>query len=246
MNRFFRLLISFSFLVLSVESSARVFDMRNEEKGAYFSGTLSNVTVGSSLYQNESSASQYTEGVRTLTGGEFGLFRTAERAAIKLGFEFLIPTEVKDAAASLNDVRQYKIKSTGIIYAPKLGVDLNLISRGTFRWLLSGSVGWARLNYTNIYTEVVLPAGDHSVEYIADEVTWTGSTGLEFFMMDTTTAIIEVGYRSLNFSKMKYHKSVTTFTGEKNGGDAVKNQDGSPRTANFGGIFGSLSFRFYF
>jgi hypothetical protein len=246
MNRVSTCFLFLSFIFFSFNTFARVFNLRNEEKAAYFSGTISNVTVGPNIYQNESFATSYSDGVRALTGGEFGLFRSGERAALKLGFEVLIPNDVKDAAASVNNVNQYKIKSTGIIYAPKIGVDLNLLYGFNFRWLLSGSVGWSRLNYKNSYTEVLLPAGDHTVEYLADTLTWTGSTGLEFFMMDTTTAVVEIGYRSLNFSKMTYHKSVTTFSGDKNGGEEVKNLDGSPRTANFGGVFGSVSFRFYF
>lgn len=242
----FRYLVFWGFTMGTLAASARVFDMRREERGSYLSGSLGNVTVGQNLYQNESTATQYTEGVNTMAAGEFGFFRTGERAAIRFGVEVMIPKEIKEATASLNGTVQYKIKSTGIIYAPKVGVDLNLLYGPTYRWLLSGSVGLARLNYKNIYTEVLLPEGDHTVEYVADTLTWTGSTGLEIFVMDTTTAILEVGYRSLNFSSLKYHQSVTTFAGEKSGGDGVNDINGAARTANFSGIFGGITFRIYF
>ncbi len=220
--------------------------MTRETTGSYLTGTMGNVSVNQNLYQNESSVTNYTEGVNTLMGGEFGLFRVTERATFKLGFEILIPKAIKVATASSGGVTQYNINSTGIIYSPKFGMDLNMLFGSMYRWIISGSIGMARLSQKNEYKETILPVGDHTVEYMGDTITWTASTGIEYYIMDTTTLVFEVGYRSLNFQSIKYAKSVTTFTGEQNGSDTAHEYSGADRTANFSGIVGGLGFRFYF
>lgn len=236
----------FIFFLQASLSQARVFDMTRETAGAYLTGTMGNVTVNQNLYQNESDATDYGNGVTTVTGGEFGFFRAGERATIKFGFEILIPKAIKGANADLASVTQYKVNSTGVIYAPKIGIDLNLKFGAHYRWILSGGAGVARLIQTNVYEDTVLAVGDHTVEYQGDALTWSVGTGVEYYIMDTTTIVVEAAYRSLNFSTIKYGKTVTTFTGDKTGGDPATDKFEANRTANFSGIIGAIGFRFYF
>ncbi len=64
-------------------------------------------------------------------------------------------------------------------------------------------------------------------------------------MTDTTTVVVEFGYRQLKVDNLKYSKDVTTFSGAKSSGDAVVTSSGEKRELDFSGGFISLGFRFY-
>lgn len=235
-----------SSLIFSEISEARVFDMSRETFGSYLIGGLSSVTAGHAMYQNASAADTYEDGVNSMTSGDFGFFRSSQFMTIRFGLEVIVPKAVKDAKATQGGVVQYTITSKGTIYLPKIGLDLNLHSGTYHRLYVTGSAGYAKADYKNDYKDVIAAVGDHGVEFSSTSQLIFAGAGVEFYTMDTTTILLEAGYRSLVFRDFRYSKGATTFSGDVNTGDVVKDINESTRTVGYSGIVASVGFRFYF
>lgn len=241
-----RWLLLFSLIVLTEVTESRVFDMRNETGGAYFIGSAGPSYVGQSLIHNTGTADAYDQSVMWNHSGEFGFFYTGHRAGIRIGFEAIIPEPIRGVQGKSGENVMFVVGSTGFIYVPKIGADLNLMFGPTYRWLLSGAVGSATGDFTNNFTEVTTSEGDHVVEFTGKGILWSATTGIEYYLMDTTTVLFEAGYRSLTIDEYTYKKSVATFVGNVNSGDIVKDNERAPRFSIFSGMIFNLGFRIYF
>jgi hypothetical protein len=225
---------------------ARVLNLSDEKFASYFS-----VEGGSSLLstnpfdQNIASVNSYSDEHKMSLGGEFGFVYSSPYVAWRFSFEILKPSKLKEVQALASATAQYLVDSDVTAVAPKLGLEIHLTKNPNHRFYFFGYYGSSNLTMTETYTAVVSPNSDHTVEAKSSSTEMGGGLGFEINFVDTTSFILEVGYRSLTFKEIKYSKDVTTFQGAKTVGETLTNLNGENRSLNFSGYTASIGFRFW-
>lgn len=249
----FRLLIFTGFIVLTgALAQARVFNINNESFAAYFLASGGGSQLGTSAVQGESGSNiTFSGGTNYQYTGEFGFVYSRPYVSVRFGLEILKPPMLESTA---NDGTSdlYSVSSTALGYTPKLSLDFNIYRTNSNRSFISASVGSASVTLKNDYIltsagQAAFPSvADHGTESKGSSTSYTASLGYEGLMTDTTTYLVEFGYRLLKIDNLKYTKDVTTFSGSKVSGDDVPpNSDGTQRSLDFSGGFIAIGFRFY-
>lgn len=237
-----------SILLLPAVASARVFDMTKEQFASYlvFSGGSSVVADGAMAL--ESSATKYSGAIAVNPGMEFGFLYVTKTISWRFGFEVIAPPALADVAAT-NDAgtELYKVKSTVLAYVPKVGLEINLKTTPSSRWFLGGTAGTASVTVVNEYSALTIaPNADFTAKYKGSATSWAAVLGYEMAAFDTTTFVIEAGYRNMNADKLVYSEAVASgFSGAHAAGDDVMKTDGEHRGINLTGPYASLGFRFF-
>lgn len=234
-------LLALFILLVSGPAQARVFDINQEKFASYFLATGGPSAVKQAAFINEVNAAYtYDKEVGNNYTGEFGFLYSTPHASLRFGFEIFKPFALTEVVAQNAGVDVYTLKSDITGYAPKLGLELNLYKSKYYRAFLLGYVGSASVSYKNEYTT-------HTEEAKSSATLSGGSLGFEGLLTDTTTFILEGGYRSLNFLELNYANNVTTgIDGAAHAiGDPVLDINGDKRSLNFSGMYLSVGFRFY-
>lgn len=246
-----RLYFVFLFLT-TVPAQARVFDINRDSVAPYFMGTGAGVQVATSSLDGEGvDGVTFTGTVNYLYTGEIGVLYSRSAASLRFGFEILKPNVLESTAQS-GATELYTVNSVLIGYVPKVIFELNLQKTQKFRSFLALGAGLASMNMKNSYTltadgQAIYPGvADHIADSKADTTLISAALGYEGLLSDTTTILVEFGYRQLKFDNFKYTKEVTTLSGAKVSGDKLLTNSGLDRVLNFSGGFASLGFRFYF
>lgn len=229
-------------------AQARVFSMGNESFAGYLLLTDGISAVKDQAFAKESSATAYDNDFKYNMGGEFGFSYITGRAGWRFGFEIIKPATLNGVSATnAGGTELYQVKSDLSCYIPKLGLELIVRQTPTMRMAIFGYGGTASLAMKNDYTNVTIaPSADFSVEAKSAANLMGGGLLTEFHTMDSTTLMIELGYRDLKFKEIKYSKNVAAgFNGAITAGDLVLDTDGSNRTISFSGAYLSLGFRFW-
>ncbi len=237
-------------LALGSTAQARVFNINKETFAAYFNVTGGGSAINTAAVENESgSGVNFSGGVKYNYTGEFGFLYSRPRASLRFGFEILKPSVLESTANNGADL--YSAKSDILGYVPKLTFELNVHGTNTYRSFVSVTAGSANITMKNDYTLTAAGTAaypgvtDHGVEAKGSGTLLSASLGYEGIMTDTTTVVVEFGYRQLKIDNLKYSKDVTTFSGAKTSGDPVLDSSGKQRELDFSGGFISLGFRFY-
>lgn len=237
-------------LLIATSAQARVFNLGGESFAGYFS-VGGGSSIGTSAVDNESGPGiSFSKKSEYAYSGEFGVLYTASRLGFRVGIEILKP-QLAEGNASDGSGDLYSYSSEVMAYAPKLGLEINLDQTSQSRSFISIAGSFVDVTMKNDY--VLTAAGQtaytgvysHATESKGSATSLSASLGYEGVFTDTTTLVFEMGYRQLNVNNFKYSKSVTTFSGAKNSGDAVVDSDGKARALNMGGFFLALGFRFY-
>lgn len=238
-------------LVLSIQAEARVFNINNEAFAAYFLATGGGSLLGTTSVDGESGTNvNFSGGTSYNYTGEFGFLYSTPYLGFRFGFELIKPFAL---SATANDGTSDLYSVTGSIvgYAPKFTVDVNLHRANRSRSFVTATIGNASVTMKNEY--VLTAAGqtafpgvvDHTAESKGSGTLLEASLGYEGLLADTTTMIVEFGYRQLKIENLNYTKDVTTFTGAQTSGSPVLNSSGTQRTLDLSGGFISIGFRFY-
>ena len=242
-----RFLFLLVILIGSGKVQASVFAMGNEEFSSYLLMTYGSSLVKDSAFVYESSATAYDKSQTVNTSGEFGFTYSKGMIGWRFGFEMIKPTVLADVSATnAAGTTLYQLKTESSAMAPKFGLEIYFIRRETRRFFLFGYTGTASLTLKNDYTSVnISPSASHSVE-AKGAATLTGmGLGFENLMFDTTTLVLEAGYRTLDFASMTYSKSVTTFSGAQTAGTVITDTQAANRSMKFTGYYGTVGFRFW-
>ncbi|WP_413570739.1 hypothetical protein ACLWBD_14105 [Bdellovibrio sp. HCB117] len=238
-------------LLLTSTAQARVFNIQKETFAAYFLVSGGGSAIGTEGLDGEASSSiNYSGGVNYNYSGEFGFLYSVRYLNFRFGFEILKPSTL-DSTANNGTADLYSANSQILGYVPKVGVEVNLQSTASYRSFISATAGLASVTMKNAYTltadgQTAFPGvADHTAESKGSGTSLQASLGYEGNLSDTTTILVEFGYRQLKIDNLKYSKDVTTFSGAKSSGDAVLNTSGEQRELDFSGGFISLGFRFY-
>lgn len=247
-----RVLISAVLLLTATSAQARVFNINKETFAAYFGVGAGGSQVGTGALDNEASSSvTYSGTVNYNYTGEFGFIYSRPAASLRFGFEVLKPTNLEGSSAENAGTELYSANSEILGYAPKIALELNLHGNNTSRSFVSVGVGTASITLKNDYTltaagQAAYPGvADHGIEAKGSATMINASLGYEGLLTDTTTIVVEFGYRQLNIDNLEYTKSVTTFKGPVSSGDKVTDISGGSRDLNLSGGYITLGFRFY-
>ncbi len=234
-------ILSLVLAIVSIKAHGRVFDINSEKFASYFVVTGGNSSLNQAAFLNEANAAYaYDKQVSYNYTGEFGFFYATPSVGLRFSFEVFKPQLLSDVNATNGGATVYTFKSDYTGYSPKLGIEINLYKTPASRVFMLGYTGAASVSYKNDYA-------DHSEEGKGTQTLYGGSIGYEGFLTDTTTYIVDVGYRTLNFEKIDYAKDVAVgIDGQAHtAGTPVLDVNGEQRTLNFNGAYIGIGFRFY-
>lgn len=241
------LLLALSIYLATPRADARVFNINNERFASYFLMTGAPSAIKQNAFLNEANTTHTFVGeVAYNYSGEFGFLYSTPTLNLRFGFEVFKPSVLKAVPANDGSADVYTLNSDITVYAPKVGLEINLQKTTSYRSFITTYGGLGNASYKNDYTIISYPGvTDHSVETKGTAMLYGASLGVESHMTDTTTYIFEFGYRQMRITNFKYSKDVSTFSGAKIAGDPVLDADGLPRIIDFSGGYVSLGFRFY-
>lgn len=250
MRRF--LLPCVAVLFSAVAAEARVFNINKETFAAYFDIGAGGSQLNTSALDGEAGAGiTYSGKVSYNYSGEFGFIYSHPYVSLRFGLEILKPLALEGATASNGSDDLYTANSEVFGYAPKIGIEFNLHGNNTSRSFVAVGVGSASVTMKNSYTltaagQTAFPGvANHDIETKGSGTLLNASLGYEGLLTDTTTIVVEFGYRQMKVDNLEYTGSATTFQGAVSSGDKVTTSSGAARELDFSGAFIVLGFRFY-
>lgn len=244
----------FLLILIGLTAEARNFSTQNEKFAVYIRGSLDPAAVENTLV-TESKGSGVNLSAKNpyKFSGELGVFFASPIVNIRGGIEYVRPYAIEAAKGlrASDETEMYSLDSEVSVVAPKITLELNLKSGATSRFFLSGGYGYAMMTARNAYT--MTSAGTSQFNGLTDfredlkgtTSLFEGTLGYENVLADTTTFVIEGGYRSLIFEDIEYTNSPTNFQGGMYSGRPALNSDGRKRSLDLSGIIAALSFRFW-
>jgi hypothetical protein len=236
----------FSFFLFT-QVQARVFNMGENTLSGYIGGSYAPSTVKKDFFIGESSATAYSKGFTQDIGAEFGLVYRTARLAWIFGFESLKPNKISGGTASTGGTPNYTYTSDLSVLAPKVGIELIMYEAPNQRVTLQGAVGTASLQTKTDYTNVTIaPTTDFTIEGKSTANMMSGAMASEWHWSDNTTVQLVVGYRDMNFNKIKLAEAATTsFQGALAKGSTLTKLDGTKVKYNFTGLYYAFNFRIW-
>lgn len=243
----FGFLVAFVVFAYSAPLWARVFHLTRENFASYLAVSYGPSTMGRNALLGESVATEYSGGsVSAINAGEFGFVYATARMSWRFGFEILRPPSLAGVEAVDSGSTVYVAASEVIAYLPKVGIELNLRTMDSWRVFVFGQFGTGTLSVTNTYSDVTIgPGEDFVVRFKGAATATVGGIGYEFTAFDTTSIVLEGGYRQMTFPKVVYAEDVTDFQGAHAAGDRAVWESGRRREIDFSGAFVTIGARWY-
>lgn len=229
------------------KAEAKVFNMGETTLAGYLSGSYATSTVNKDFFDGESSATAYSKGFTTNIGTEFGLVYRTEKIAWIFGFESLKPNKITGGTASTGGASDYSYTSDLSVLAPKIGLELILYQTPGSRVTLQGAMGTASLQTKTDYSSVTIaPTTDFTIEGKSTTNMMSGGLASEWHWNDNTALQLVIGYRDMNFNKIKLAEAAaTSFQGALAKGAVLTKLDGSKVKYNFTGLYFNFGFRIW-
>jgi hypothetical protein len=245
--------LTLAIFMLSSPAFATQFDIKHAGFGTFIRGEYGLAVRGDASYADSSGTGVSFDGTRSSNaGGEFGLVWSGEKSIFHVSCEVLLPKRLAGITGGVNgtDYEELDTKVTAIL--PQVGMDFIVRAFPASRLLASIGGGYAYVTTQNIYK--MKPGGTTAYPTVADHTETGKGSGLslqvsaayEFEFADHATLALDAGYRYLRITALTTPEDVTTFTGTYHSGDTLRNNDGSDRSLDLGGVFAGAGFRFYF
>ena len=234
-------------------AEARIFDINNESFAAYFRGNYGPIPP-LDAFQNSSGANVVFDSKFPYNlGAELGLVYATPRVNFRFGLGVLKPPSANGNGSTASGTALYSLSSEISVVTPKIGVEVDIKKWNQSRFFIEGDAGYANLLLRNSY--VFTPAGsaaynvpDYWEDIRGTTISYEGSVGFETLMTDTTTFVIDAGYRMMNFTALTQNRDISGgvigHPAVAKGAPAVNN-DGSNRTLNLSNWFAGVQFRFW-
>lgn len=232
-------------------AQARVFSMNDESFAAYLRGTfgqpVTNTLNSKSSGNNVTLDSEHAYNF----SGEFGFIYATQFLNIRFGLEVIKPSDLKDSVGKSSGGSEYYTMTSEIsAIVPKMVLEFNVWQRNISRVSVTAGIGYASLVARNSYSMTQAGTTALGVNEFAEDLRGTapvyeGGLAYERLLSDTTTFVIEAGYRGLVIPEVRHNSSVTTFQGAVNKNDIAKNMDGSNRELDLTNYYGGVGLRFW-
>lgn len=235
-------------------ADARVFNLKNETLSSYFRTSFSDPELRKKPFENSSGAAttSFDNGFTTLVGYELGVAWKFSRIVTRLGLEIVRPNSLSVRGFGTTG-ELFEMTAETSIFIPKLALEFGLYEWSQGRWFIMGEGGLATLSMQNSYNFTAAGTAQYGLSNYREEVRGIGASivgalGLEATMTDTSTFVLEVGYRSLEFTSLFHQVSGTTIAqGAVSGGTPAKeNGSGAERSLSLSAPYVAASFRFWF
>lgn len=232
-------------------AQAREFTFTDVGFGTYIRGEIGTVQRGNASFADSSGSNVSFDLSRSSSaGGEFGLFWASSRSVFRGSVQALIPKSLSGVKGSgAGGTQLYTLDSKVLAVVPQANLDLFLKQWASSRFLLSFGGGLAFATTTNTYTFIGTPfsgVSDYTETGKGQGLMLQTSAGYEFMFADHVTLGLDIGYRYCKIASLTSPNAQTTITGSVAEGGTLKNNDGSDRSLDLGGLFGGIGFRFYF
>jgi hypothetical protein len=233
--------------ILPANAEARIFDLGRESFASYLLITHGpSSRIADSAFADESSATTFSDSVTTNVSGEFGFVYAVQAVSWRFGFEIFKPAALADVTAKDGSTTRYVLSSDVVAYMPKIGLELNFLTASNYRLFLFGYFGQGSATITNTYSSVTIsPNSAFTSKYKGNASAKGGGLGAELAAFDTTSIVVEVGYRMMAFTDLIYSADVTDFSGAHTAGDTVRKTDQSKREMDFSGAYASFGARWW-
>ena len=240
-------------LLLACRAHAYQFDIKNAGFGTYIRGEYGLAQRGDASYADSSGTGVSFDGTRASeAGGEFGLLWSGPTTVFRVSTAVLLPKHLAGITGGVNGTPHYEMDSKVTVILPQVNLDFVMKVYPESRVLVSVGGGYAFVTTQNQYK--FTPAGFAAHPGLDDHTETAKGNGLElqlagsyeFELADHATLCFDAGYRYLRVLSLKSAGDVKTFSGTYAAGDVMKNNDGSQRTLDLGGLFAGAAFRFYF
>ena len=233
---------------------ARVFSMKNATFASYLRGNYGTTNLNQKPFEDSSgiATSSFESKYGPLMGYEFGFAKVSGRVTTRFGLEIVSPTKLKDIKGKNSaEAQLFSASSELSAYIPKISMEFAIKQWPRSRIFFGGEYGVATLTLTNIYdfttagtTQFGIP--NYREELKATTSSYGGSLGWEFLMTDTTTMVLEGGYRFLNVQEFKHNvDAVTIPEGAVTKGTVALDNNGAPRVLNMNGVYIAAMFKIW-
>ncbi len=239
-------MIGFLLVLFGLSSAqAKVLNLKESKLAGYLSFQQANATVKKDFFEGESSATDFSKGFTTQTGTDFGLVYRAQYIAWIFGFEFMKSNKISGGTASTGGTTNYNYTSEVSYLAPKVGLEIIFYQSASARVSVQGAVGTASLTSKTDYSNLTIaPNTDFSYQGKGAANLLNVSLATEFTLIDNTAMQIILGYRNLDFEKIKLAEDVaSSFQGALTKGTRLKKLDGSNVEYDFSGLYLNVAFR---
>lgn len=238
---------------LPLLAEARVFNFSNERFAPYLRGQYQFSSMKQAPFGDSSGAGNtFDQEYKTQNNYEFGFVYSVDQVSLRFGFEVQKPTRLKDIKGSnAAGSALYEMDSDISGYAPKIAIDINVKQWPTARIFLNAGYGMATMTLQNSYGfttagQAAYPAlANFREEYKGNGQLMEYSAGFEFLAFDTTTIVIDGGYRYLKIDSFTHNADVTNFQGAVTKGAEALDNSGGKRAVDFSGYFASVALRFW-
>lgn len=229
-----------------------MFDINTENFASYFKIQQGTTQLADTPYKASSDSTlSFDSSYSTVSAYEFGMVYATRFMNMRFGLEVVKPPNLKEIkATNAAGTELFSVNSNVTVVAPKIGLEANLKQWKLSRVFLAMDYGSATATIENIYTFTSAGTTAYGLSDFREELRATGTMleyglGFEYFIFDTTTMVIDAGYRQLSFASATHNIASTGFQGTVAKGDAAKNTDASARSNVFTGSFASIWFRFW-
>ncbi len=256
---FLRTIVFFVFLLVSLNSHARVFKFSMENVSAYFAGNLGDASGISDNYFSKlsgadttfssGSAPSYTQAV------EFGFLMTIRRKlSLKFAAELIkVPTKEGIKGFRADGVTErFTLKSELEVFNPHFTMEFNFKHDEVSRTYFYMGAGWGQMTLKNTYvftptglTDFTNVSADYMGEAKSSFINYHFGLGYEDLFTDNVTFYATLGYRFLDALSVNNDYTGESINGAVTSGSILNDNSSSPLTLSMSGAYIGVGFRFY-
>jgi len=248
------LILIFSLALFAVsDAEARVFDLKDAHFAVVVGGSFGSSAESSDAYGLSSgTGTQVDKTVQTTTSGELGFLFSTNRFNLRLGGEYLVPRDqVGVNGTNAGGTQLFSLHSTVSAVIPEVTLELTPFRRPNSHGLLGLGYGYAFVSLNQQYTmtsagQSALGVGNYTEIAAASAPLYQAYVGWEFVFTENITLSFAAGYRYLVVSSLQATQAANAISQTETSSSTLTNMDGSVRTLDLSGEFGSMNLRFYF
>lgn len=239
-------------LAATLPTQARQLNLPNESFAPYVRAGYQQSNLKKASFGGSSGAGNTFSGdIPSIANYEFGFVWAIKEVSLRFGFEVIRPRAEKGIlGTNASGTELFSVETDVSAYVPRIGLDINIKQWPSARIFLNASYGMANVTVQNSYAFTTAGQTAYSLQNFREEVKSSGALqefalGWEYNAFDTTTIVLDAGYRILKPSAFSHNLDVTNFQGAVTKGASALDNSGSARSLDLSGYFGSVHLRFY-